>query len=88
MNKEEIINILKDFQILSQWESSESIIKSDQFERIADRILQKSQISDEEIKEPIQDALYATGKFTTDECDELSNGILQYLKETWLKSKL
>lgn len=88
MAKEEIINILKDFQILSQWEPSESIIKSDQFERIADRILQKSQISDEEIKEPIQDALYATNKFTTDECDELSNGILQYLKETWLKSKL
>lgn len=88
MTKEEIINILKDFQILSQWEPSESIIKSDQFERIADRILQKSQISDEEIKEPIQDALYATNKFTTDECDELSNGILQYLKETWLKSKL
>lgn len=41
--------------------------------------------STEEIRTPIQDALYATGKFTTDDCDLLSDGILQYLNDAGLK---
>ncbi len=32
-------------------------------------------------REPIENALYATGKFTTCQCTELANGIFQYLKE-------
>lgn len=34
-----------------------------------------------ELQEPIENALYATGKFTTDECMELTEGIIQYVKE-------
>jgi hypothetical protein len=30
-------------------------------------------------QEPIEDALYSTGKFTTDECTELAKGIIQYI---------
>jgi len=41
--------------------------------------------SDEEVRTPIQDALYATGKFTTDDCDTLSDGILQYIKDAGMK---
>ncbi|MCP4987999.1 MAG: hypothetical protein GY928_18690, partial [Colwellia sp.] len=33
-------------------------------------------VSEEDAKEPIQDALYSTGKFTTDQCDVLVDGIL------------
>ncbi len=39
----------------------------------------------ETVLEPIQNALYATGKFTTDDCDLLSDGILQYLNDAGLK---
>ncbi len=38
-------------------------------------------VSEEDAKEPIQDALYSTGKFTTDQCDVLVDGILTNLKE-------
>jgi hypothetical protein len=34
---------------------------------------------------PIQDALYATGKFTTDECSTLANGIFDYIKDAGLR---
>lgn len=37
--------------------------------------------SEEEIREPIQNALYATGSFFTDECTELAIGILEYLHD-------
>ena len=40
---------------------------------------------DEEIRTPIQDALYATGQFTTDDCDTLADGILQYIKDAGMK---
>lgn len=38
-------------------------------------------LDDEAAVEPIQDALYATGRFTTDECNVLSEGILRYIKD-------
>lgn len=38
-------------------------------------------MSNEEILEPIQNALYATNRFTTDECNTLADGILMYLKD-------
>jgi len=38
-----------------------------------------------EIRTPIEDALYATGKFTTDECTYLAEGILQYLADAKMK---
>jgi hypothetical protein len=31
--------------------------------------------------EPITNALYATGRFTTEQCDQLADGILQYIKD-------
>ena len=42
----------------------------------------KSLPSKEEIlSEPIENALYATGRFTTDQCTELANGIIMYLDD-------
>jgi len=38
-------------------------------------------MENEEILEPIQDALYATGKLLTDECTDISVSILMYLKD-------
>jgi hypothetical protein len=38
-------------------------------------------LSEEDMKEPIQNALYSTGKFQVDECNELANGIIQYIKD-------
>ncbi len=40
---------------------------------------------DEETKTPIQDALYATNKFTTDDCESLSDGILQYIRDAGMQ---
>ena len=41
--------------------------------------------SDEEIREPIQNALYSTDRLTTDQCTELADGILTYLNEAGYK---
>jgi hypothetical protein len=41
--------------------------------------------SDEDIREPIQNAIYATGRFTTDQCTEFADGILTYLNEAGFK---
>ncbi len=41
--------------------------------------------SDEEIREPIQNALYSTDRLTTDQCTELAYGILAYLNESDFK---
>ena len=38
----------------------------------------------ETASEPIQNALYATGRFTTEQCDDLADGILQYIKDAGL----
>ena len=40
-----------------------------------------SVLVEEEKREPIENALYATGKFTTSQATELAQGILQYIKE-------
>ena len=42
-------------------------------------------LGDEDIKEPIQNALFATNSFTVDECTKLSDGILMYLKDAGYK---
>jgi len=41
--------------------------------------------SEEDIREPIQSALYATRRFLTDECTELADGILTYLNDYGFK---
>lgn len=38
-------------------------------------------LDDEVAGTPIRDALYATRAFTTDDCDSLADGILQYIKD-------
>lgn len=38
-------------------------------------------LDDEKVSEPIQNALYATGKMTTDDCEIVADGILLYLKD-------
>ena len=44
-----------------------------------------SLLSEEDIREPIQSALYATRHFLTDECTELADGILTYLNDYGFK---
>jgi len=51
-----------------------------------DKLIKQNQqpeisVTDEDVSEPIQNALYATNAFTTDQCSELADGILLYLKE-------
>lgn len=41
----------------------------------------KEEIVNEEIKSAIQDAFYATGKFTTSDCELMAEGILIYLND-------
>jgi hypothetical protein len=50
-------------------------------QKIADKMVEERIILDEEMAEPVQDALYATGRFTIDECNVLTEGILMYIKE-------
>ena len=50
-------------------------------QQIADKMVEERIILDEEMAEPVQDALYATGRFTIDECNVLTEGILMYIKE-------
>ena len=49
--------------------------------QLADKMVEERIILDEEMAEPVQDALYATGRFTIDECNVLTEGILMYIKE-------
>jgi len=37
-------------------------------------------VDDEKALAPIQDAIYATGRFTTADCDKIANGIIDYLR--------
>lgn len=43
------------------------------------------EVDEETVREPIENALYSTGKFTTEDCTELAKGILQYINEHGLK---
>ena len=40
----------------------------------------ENHVDDERALEPIQDAIYATGRFTTADCDKIANGIIDYLR--------
>ena len=40
-----------------------------------------SVLSDEEMREPIENALYATKRFLTTQATDLAEGILEYLKD-------
>lgn len=40
-----------------------------------------SVLSDEEMREPIENALYATRRFLTTQATDLAEGILEYLKD-------
>lgn len=40
----------------------------------------------EELQTPIEDGLYATGRFTTDECSVLAEGLLMYIND-YLKTR-
>jgi len=41
----------------------------------------RTSLPDEDVSEPIQNALYATNAFTTDQCSNITDGILLYLKD-------
>ncbi len=40
-----------------------------------------SVLSDEEMREPIENALYATKRFLTTQATDLAEGILEYIKD-------
>lgn len=40
-----------------------------------------SVLSNEEMREPIEDALYATQRFLTTQATDLAEGILEYIKD-------
>ena len=40
-----------------------------------------SVLSDEEMREPIENALYATKRFLTTQATDLAEGIIQYIKD-------
>jgi hypothetical protein len=40
-----------------------------------------SLLSDEEMREPIENALYATKRFLTTQATDLAEGILEYIKD-------
>jgi len=42
---------------------------------------QAKQSNQLDLSEPIQNALYATGKFTTDQCEQLTEGIIIYIND-------
>jgi len=42
-------------------------------------------LTDEEIREPIENALYATKHFLPSQATDLANGIIQYIKEAGFK---
>jgi hypothetical protein len=52
---------------------------------VSGRSEQLPQLDDETVLEPMQNALYATNRFTTDQCSTLAEGILMYLKDAKMK---
>jgi hypothetical protein len=50
--------------------------------------LPQTEISDDRLKETIENALYSTGKFTTDDCEILTEGIIQNIKEVSQLSRI
>jgi hypothetical protein len=43
--------------------------------------------SKDELREPIENALYATGRFVPEVCSDLTDGILEYIDDYLHKSK-
>ena len=41
--------------------------------------------TDDILKETVENALYSTGRFTTDQCTDLAEGIIIYIKDSGLK---
>jgi len=68
-------------------QATESVIKNlnipdvNNSTEIIEKIVSGLLPSNEEIREPIQNAIYATERFTTDQCTEFADGILTYLNE-------
>lgn len=52
---------------------------------VSGRSEQLPPLDDETVLEPMQNALYATNSFTTDQCSTLAEGILMYIKEAGMK---
>lgn len=41
--------------------------------------------TDDILKETVENALYSTGRYTTDQCTDLAEGIIIYIKDSGLK---
>ena len=48
-------------------------------------ICSKEDVTNEDLREPIENALYATNRFNTGDCTELAKGILEYIKDAGFK---
>ena len=53
-------------------------------ERISS-VVRCCQDSEDILKEAVENALYSTGRFTTDQCTDLAEGIIIYIKDSGLK---
>ena len=51
---------------------------------IAKPIVSGSLLGLDEVRQPFQDALYATGRFSTEQCEQLTDGLLQYIDDAGL----
>jgi predicted RNase H-like nuclease (RuvC/YqgF family) len=91
--KEKVLQILIDASEQDPTEKSYEmrIIRDNDFDSIAETISRLAPVSggmrNKSKKrmsktESIENALYATGRFTTSECEELASGIMQYLDES------
>jgi hypothetical protein len=77
---------LNGFELWCQWlEKASDGECSDENSGLNIPVVSISLPSDEEIREPIQNAIYATGSYTTDQCTEFADGILTYLNEAGYK---
>ena len=79
--KEEIIDYYENHLGISLENFERSICKSCMDEYASQFQQEWIPVEEETAREPIQDALYATGRFTKDECDVLSDGILRYIND-------
>lgn len=83
----------KILKTLESWKIEDSVtgvecIDATNFEIIAEELAilfaipdVRLSLPDEDVSEPIQNALYATNAFTTDQCSNITDGILLYLKD-------
>lgn len=57
------------------------IVKMNVNEQLRQPPVSGSVLSNEEMREPIEDALYATQRFLTTQATDLAEGILEYIKD-------